>query len=52
MVAYEYGNPNAVITLVQPVDDHDIAGMDAEVWQIFRNFQQVYFTKKEKCNGS
>lgn len=36
MVAYEYGNPNAVITLVQPVDDHDIAGMEAEVAEIQR----------------
>ena len=36
MVAYEYGNSNAVITLVQPVDDHDIAGMDAEVAEIQR----------------
>ena len=36
MVTYEYGNPHAVITLVQPVDDHDIAGMDAEVAEIQR----------------
>ena len=36
MVAYEYGNSNAVITLVQPVDDHDISGMDAEVAEIQR----------------
>ena len=36
MVAYEYGNSNAVITLVQPVDDHDISGIDAEVAEIQR----------------
>ena len=36
MVTYEYGNPHVVITLVQPVDDHDIAGMDAEVAEIQR----------------
>ena len=36
MVTYEYGNPHAVITLIQPVDDHDIAGMDAEVAEIQR----------------
>ncbi len=36
MVTYEYGNPHAVITLVQPVDDHDMAGMDAEVAEIQR----------------
>ena len=36
MVTYEYGNPDAVITLVQPVDDHDIVGMDAEAAEIQR----------------
>ena len=36
MVTYEYGNPHAVITLVQPVDEHDIAGMDDEVAEIQR----------------
>ena len=36
MVTYEYGNPNAVITLVQTVDEHDIAGMDDEVAEIQR----------------
>ena len=36
MVTYEYGNPHAVITLIQPVDDHDMAGMDAEVAEIQR----------------
>jgi hypothetical protein len=36
MVTYEYGNPHTVITLIQPVDDHDIAGMDAEVAEIQR----------------
>jgi hypothetical protein len=36
MVTYEYGNPHAVITLIQPVDDHDIAGMDAKVAEIQR----------------
>lgn len=36
MVTYEYGNPHAVITFVQPVDDHDIAGMDTEVAEIQR----------------
>ena len=36
MVTYEYGNPNAVITLVQTVDEHDIAGLDDEVAEIQR----------------
>lgn len=36
MVTYEYGNPNAVITLVQTVDEHDIAEMDDEVAEIQR----------------
>ena len=36
MVTYEYGNPHAAITLVQPVDDHDRAGIEAEVTEIQR----------------
>ena len=36
MVTCEYGNPHAVITLVQPVDDHDMAGIEAEVSEIQR----------------
>ena len=36
MVIYEYGNPHAAITLVQPVDDHDMAGIEAEVTEIQR----------------
>lgn len=36
MITYEYGNPNADIVLVQPVDDHDMAGLEAEVAEIQR----------------
>ena len=36
MVTCKYGNPHAVITLVQPVDDHDMAGIEAEVSEIQR----------------
>ena len=31
MTVFEYGNPNAGIVLVQPVDDHDMSVMDSEV---------------------
>ena len=36
MTVYDYGNPNAAIVLVQPVDDHDMAGLEAEVAEIQR----------------
>ena len=31
MKAYEYGNSNARVVLLQPVDDHDLSVIDAEV---------------------
>lgn len=36
MKIYEYGNSDAAIVLVQPVDDHDMAGLEAEVAEILR----------------
>ena len=36
MKIYEYGNSDAAIVLVQPVDDHDMAGLEAEVAEIRR----------------
>ena len=30
MVAYEYGNPASDRVLIQPVDDHDLAGIENE----------------------
>lgn len=36
MNIYEYGNSDAAIVLVQPVDDHDMAGLEAEVAEIRR----------------
>ena len=36
MVVYNYGNPKSAIVLVQPVDDHDMAGIEAEVAEIQR----------------
>ena len=29
-----YGNPDADIVLIQPVDDHDLAGIENEVAEI------------------
>ena len=36
MCIYEYGNLQADIVLVQPVGDHDLAGLEAEVAEIQR----------------
>ena len=36
MVTYQYGNANAAIVLVQPVGDHDMAGLESEVAEIRR----------------
>ena len=36
MVTYQYGNPDADIVLVQPVGEHDMAGLEAEVAEIRR----------------
>ncbi|BAL85011.1 hypothetical protein SELR_pSRC102040 (plasmid) [Selenomonas ruminantium subsp. lactilytica TAM6421] len=36
MRTYEYGNIQADIVLVQPVGDHDLAGIEAEVAEIQR----------------
>ena len=36
MKIYEYGNSDAAIVLVQPVDDHDMAGLEAEAAEILR----------------
>ena len=30
MQVYEYGNPEAPVILIQPVDDHDLSGIDRE----------------------
>ena len=34
MVIHEYGNPSAKTVLVQPVDEHDLAGMENEIESI------------------
>ena len=36
MTIYEYGTPDAAIVLVQPVDDRDMTGIEAEVAEIQR----------------
>ena len=50
MVTYEYGNPHAVITLVQPVDDHDMAGLEAEVAEIRRLAEKDFCLLAIKVN--
>ena len=34
MVIHEYGNPSAKTVLIQPVDEHDLAGMENEIESI------------------
>lgn len=36
MDTFSYGNPSASVVLIQPVDDHDMAGMENEVKEIRR----------------
>ena len=44
MTVFEYGNPNAGIVLVQPVDDHDMSVMDSEVRYIRELTDQRFYT--------
>ena len=37
-----YGNPDADIVLIQPVDDHDLAGIENEVAEIQRLTDQDF----------
>lgn len=34
MITYTYGNPEASIVLMQPVDDHDLSEIESEITQI------------------
>lgn len=43
MEIHEYGNPDANIVLIQPVDDHDMAGLEAEAAEIQKLTQQEFF---------
>ena len=43
MITADYGNPDAPIVLVQLVDDHDLAGMDAEVSAIQQRVQTDFY---------
>ena len=36
MKLFKYGNPNAPVALIQPVDDHDLAAIENEVAEIQR----------------
>ena len=37
-----YGNPDADIVLIQPVDDHDLAGIENEIAEIQRLTDQDF----------
>ncbi len=36
MTTYDYGNPEAPVVLIQPVDGHDLSLMDSEVGELQR----------------
>ena len=36
MNVFEYGNPDASVVLIQPVDDHDLVGIENEIAEIRR----------------
>ena len=38
MKTYEFGNPDSDIVLLQPVDDHDIEGIENEFMTIINRF--------------
>ena len=43
MKLYKYGNPNADIVLIQPVDDHDLEGIENEVSVIAESCGRNFF---------
>lgn len=43
MITADYGNPDAPIVLLQLVDDHDLAGMNAEVSAIQQRVQTDFY---------
>ena len=42
MTTYKYGNPDAPVVLIQPVDAYDLAGMEREVREIRRLSAQEF----------
>ncbi len=43
MKLHKFGNPNADIVLIQPVDDHDMEGIENEVFVIAESCGRDFF---------
>ena len=43
MEIFEFGNPQSNIVLIQPVDDHDLEGIENEFAEIINNCQNSFF---------
>ena len=50
MQIHEYGNPDASVVLIQPVDDHDLSWMDIEVCRIKRLVGNDFYLLAVKTN--
>ncbi len=50
MKKYEFGNPDADIVLIQPVDEHDLAGIENEIKTIGENYDKDFFLQAVKVN--
>ncbi|MBQ8951941.1 MAG: esterase [Eubacterium sp.] len=50
MKIYEFGNPDADIVLIQPVDEHDLAGIENEIKTIGENYDKDFFLQAVKVN--
>lgn len=43
MEIYEFGNPESDIVLIQPVDDHDLAGIENEFAEIKESYKKSFY---------
>ncbi len=50
MKKYEFGNPDADIVLIQPVDEHDLSGIENEIKTIGENYDKDFFLQAVKVN--
>ena len=50
MKIYEFGNPDADIVLIQPVDEHDLSGIENEIKTIGENYDKDFFLQAVKVN--
>lgn len=51
MKTYEYGNADAAAVLIQPVDDHDMAGIEDEIAEIHRLTEMDFYLIAVKVNN-